>query len=62
MRLNERFLLMPFYGMIWSCSFSKKITLISSTKTELLQEGILFRTQFPSLGIFINEKVGNPKN
>ena len=48
--------------MIWSCSFSKKITLISSTKTELLQEGILFRTQFPSLGIFINEKVGFQKN
>ena len=57
MRLNERFLLMPFYGMIWSCSFSKKITLISSTKTELLQEGILFRTQFPSLGILSIKKL-----
>ena len=30
-------------------------------KAELPQEGILFRTQFPSLGIFINKKVGNQK-
>jgi hypothetical protein len=29
-----------------------------SSKAELLQEGILFSTQFPSLGIFINKKVG----
>jgi hypothetical protein len=28
------------------------------TKAELQQEGILFRTQYPSLGIFINKKVG----
>ena len=27
-----------------------------SNKAELPQEGILFRTQFPSLGIFINQK------
>ena len=32
---------------------------MTSSKAELLQEGILFRTQFPSLGIFINKKVGN---
>ena len=31
-------------------------------KAELPQEGILFRTQFPSLGIFINKKVGFRKN
>ena len=27
-------------------------------EAELLQVGILFGTQFPSLGIFINKKVG----
>ena len=32
------------------------------TKAELPQEGILFHTQFPSLGIFINKKVGFRKN
>ena len=32
------------------------------SKAELPQEGILFHTQFPSLGIFINKKVGNRKN
>ena len=32
-----------------------------TSKAELLQEGILFRTQFPTLGIFINKKVGFPK-
>ena len=31
-------------------------------KAELPQEGILFHTQFPSLGIFINKKVGFLKN
>ena len=31
-------------------------------KAELLQEGILFRTQFPSPGIFIYKKVGFQKN
>jgi hypothetical protein len=30
----------------------------NNTKAELPEEGILFRTQFPSLGIFINKKVG----
>ena len=30
----------------------------STPKAELPQEGILFRTQFPSLGIFTNKKVG----
>ena len=29
------------------------------TKADLLQVGIFFCTQFPSLGIFINKKVGN---
>ena len=32
------------------------------SKAELPQEGILFHTQFPSLGIFINKKVGFQKN
>ena len=32
------------------------------SKAELSQEGTFFRTQFPSLGIFVNKKVGNPKN
>ena len=32
------------------------------SKAELPQEGILFRTQFHSLGIFINKKVGFQKN
>ena len=31
------------------------------TKAELLQVGTFFPTQFPSLGIFINTKVGNRK-
>ena len=30
---------------------------MKSNKPELPQEGILFRTQFPSLGIFINKKL-----
>ena len=33
-----------------------------TTKAELPQEGILFHTQFPFLGIFTNKKVGFPKN
>ena len=37
-------------------------TKIICTKAELLQEGILFCTQFPSLGIFVSKKVGNQKN
>ena len=32
------------------------------TKAELPQVGIFFRNQFPSLGIFINKKVGFRKN
>ena len=36
--------------------------LATSTKAELPQEGILFCTQFPSLGIFVNKKVGFLKN
>ena len=34
---------------------------INVTKAELPQVGIFFRTQFPSLGIFINKKVGFQK-
>ena len=34
----------------------------NKTKAELPQEGISFHTQFPSLGIFINKKVGFRKN
>ena len=33
-----------------------------NTKAELLQEGILFHTQFPSLGFFINKKMEIEKN
>jgi hypothetical protein len=36
--------------------------MITDPKAELPQEGILFRTQFSSLGIFINKKVGFLKN
>ena len=32
------------------------------SQAELPKEGILFHTQFPSLGIFINKKVGFLKN
>ena len=35
---------------------------IPLSKAELPQVGIFFCTQFPSLGIFINKKVGNRKN
>ena len=42
------------------CPISKLC--FSSDKAELLQEGILFGTQFTSLGIFINKKVGFRKN
>ena len=38
------------------------VKLYRQTKAELPQEGILFRTQFPSLGMFINKKVGFRKN
>ena len=38
------------------------ITSLPLQKAELLQEGILFRTQFPSLGVFINKKVGFQEN
>ena len=30
-----------------------------SFKGKLLQEGIFFQTQIPSLGNFVNKKVGN---
>ena len=39
-----------------------KVRIIIFSKAELPQEVILFRTQFPSLGIFINKKVGFRKN
>ena len=35
---------------------------INIPKAELPQEGILFSTQFPSLGIYINKKAGFRKN
>ena len=34
----------------------------SQDKAELPLEGIFFATQFPSLGIYINKKVGNRQN
>ena len=49
------------YNFLFPCDF----TYIEKSKTykaELAQEGILFRTQFPSMGIFINKKVGFRKN
>ena len=42
-----------FYLMAWTFAYSDK--------AELPQVGILFRTQFPSLVIFINKKVGFQK-
>jgi hypothetical protein len=36
--------------------------LLESAKAELPKEGILFHTQSPSLGIFIDKKVGFRKN
>ena len=41
---------------------SEQSVQFSSYKAELPKEGILFHTQFPSLGIFINKKVGFRKN
>ena len=41
--------------------FKVQSTFIVS-KAELPKVGIFFRTQFPSLGIFINKKVGNGQN
>ena len=35
-----------------------KLKKVSINKAELPQVGILFGTQFPSLGIFISKKVG----
>ena len=40
------------------CLFQITTWLFNSPKAELPQVGILFRTQFPSLGIFIDKKVG----
>ena len=34
---------------------------LTFSKVELLQEGILYCTQFPSLGFFINKNVGFQK-
>ena len=34
------------------------LSILASVKAELSQVGILFGTQFPSLGIFISKKVG----
>ena len=41
-----------------SAMFIFRINIVTMTKADFLQEGILFGTQFPSLGIFINNKVG----
>jgi hypothetical protein len=38
------------------------MTFLFGFKAELQQEGILFCTQFPSLGCFINKKAGFLKN
>ena len=49
------------YNFLFPCDF----TYIEKSKTykaELAQEGILFRTQFPSMGFFINKKVGFRRN
>ena len=40
----------------------KKLIFFELPKAELLPVGIFFPTQFPSLGIFINKKIGNLKN
>ena len=56
-------------GKIWTrpdrrvCGDESWVRFLSPfTKAELPQEGISFCTQFPSLGIFINKKVGFRKN
>ena len=54
-------------GLLWHWLYRKEPKIffenyIFEIKAELLQEGILFCTQFPSLGIFINKKVGFRKN
>ena len=35
--------------------------ILGSTKAELPKVGVFFHTQFTSLGIFINKKIGNRK-
>ena len=52
---------------LWECYTLKHVTkqdmfLFATTKAEFLQEGILFGTQFSSLGIFIDKKVEFRKN
>ena len=52
---------MVFLNIYFWQNFAKGIKEVFISKAELPQVGIFFRTQFPSLGIFINEKVGNRK-
>ena len=53
--------LLTFFCRLWTV-LSPTSWITSSSKAELSQEGILFCTQFPSLGIFINKKVAFRKN
>ena len=46
----------------WDCQIDVSLLDPVYYKAELPQEGILFCTQFSSLGIFIKKKVGNRKN
>ena len=45
-----------------TCQVSHKLFNLSVYKAELPKVSIFFRTQIPSLGFFINKKVGNRKN
>ena len=57
--------LFSFFSFFFTLAQKISIQIEISTddvKAELPKEGILFRTQFPSLGIFINKKVGFRKN
>ena len=56
-----------FYSSVFYCCSlmfmcSESLTKSPNSKAELPQVGILFGTQFSSLGIFISKKVGFRKN
>ena len=50
------------YGSIPDSTVIKRSKEINRYKAELPQEGILFCSHFPSLGILMNKKVGFQKN
>ena len=61
--LNKRYFNDDQMKYTWLQSrIKKKINDKTHIKAESPQEGILFCTQFSSLGIFINKKIGNRQN